>query len=688
MSASQSRPHAAYIEDYNEDAHTALPETRQTANIAAKRSKPDIARVKVTDLGREEASDSGYSSHTAATLNSKDSSLASKAGSATLTLDTSLESLSAGKRRQPVVEKLPHNAPQSPQKPSLRRTGSKARQKETVGQGRCDCEKCQGKAAAKGVRLERSVKTSSARDPSRAKQKSSSSPDDAPAPKDPRPSAPRATTNAPILQPAQPRPRHSGSQSYRATPRPVSFHGGMMPQPMFYPPVMVTRPTSNFNTQSPFPPPSYPPPTTSYFPPSYSHTQAPMHHIPAPTQRDPYAIPPSPYSVPQQPQLRPWPLEQHPPPQQPVTFSAPPVVDYPHSPQYGGPLPPSHDTLRRTFSERDRERPVPLRDEYFPFDEDYYRMPPPPIPPPRASSAAPTHQRPSTRYAPPTAAQVPPYDEYWEEDYTRDEQPQRSPRNYENQDQHRSRRPSLASRRPTVTTGDRPHGLDRLEHQFARMSVERNSAAAKQRRRMTYYGGPMPRDLEEQAEAYQAQKAATRDPTTADSSTMPLTADSLKLVRRKTQTSNSDAGSRASGEGRASREGSDVKPRSATGRRGSSDVKTRNDSDGITMRFNAAQGVNLDFKGSAEGRTISLRQSKEGEGNIELSIGSKQEAREKSRRRQSYVDGTAVRELEFSRTASRMGRSSGKAENERIKERSVAPSRSRRSSKSRGALME
>ncbi|KAL8708502.1 MAG: hypothetical protein Q9220_006660 [cf. Caloplaca sp. 1 TL-2023] len=688
MSANQSRPHAAYIEDYNEDANTALPETRQTANIAAKRSKPEIARVKVTELGREEASDSGYSSHTAATLNSKDSSLASKAGSATLTLDTSLESLSAGKRRPLVAEKLPQNAPQSPQKPSLRRTGSKARQKETTGQGRCRCEECQAKTAAKAGRRKPPPQISTVREATQAKPQPSSSPDNAPVTKDPRPAALRVTTNAPTIQPAQPRPRHSGSQSYRATPRPVSFHGGMMPQPMFYPQVIVARPPSSFTTQSPFPPPSYPPPTTSYFPPSYSHVQPPIPQ-PAPhTQQDPYAMPPSPFSVPPQPHLHPWPIEQHPPAQPPVTFGAPPVIDYPHSPQYGGHLLPSQDTLRRTFSERDRERPMPLRDEYFPFDEDYYRMPPPPVPPPRASSAAPTHQRPSTRYAPPPATQAPLYDDYWEEDYIREEQAQRSPRRYESQDQQRSRRPSLASRRPTVTTADRPHGVDKLEQQFARMSVEPSSAAAKQRRRMTYYGGPMPRDLEQQAEAYQAQKAATRDPATADPSTMPLTADSLKLVRRKTQTSTSDAGSRASGEGRASREGSDVKPRSATGRRGSSDVKTRNDNEGITMRFNAAHGVNLDFKGSAEGRTISLRQSKEGDGKIELSIGSKQDAREKSRRRQSYVDGPAVRELEFSRTASRMGRTTGKTETERIKERSVAPSRSRRSSKSRGALME
>ena len=271
------------------------------------------------------------------------------------------------------------------------------------------------------------------------------------------------------------------------------------------------------------------------------------------------------------------------------------------------------------------------------------------------------------------------------EDYIREEQVPRSPRKYDEEGHERSRRPSLASRPSNTSSNDRYQAVDKLENHFARMSVEGSSAAAKQRRRMTYYGGHPSRDLEREreVEAYQAQRTGN-----FDSTSIPLTADSLKLVRRKTQTSNSDAGSRASGEGRGSRGSSDVKPRSATGRRGSSEAKTRNETDGFTMRFDPSHSVNVDLKGGAKGQTISLRQSREGDGNIELSIGAKPEAREKSRRRQSYVDGAGVKELEFVRSASRMGRTSGKTETERLKERSVAPSRSRRSSKSRGALME
>lgn len=679
MSHSPSRPHAAYIEDYNEDAHTTVPESRQTANVAAKRSKPEISAIKVTDLGRDEASDSGYSSHTAATLGSRDSSSGSKAGSATLTLDTNMESVAARKRRPTITQRSSQTTPQSPQKPSLRRSDSKARQKEAGRHGSCPCGDCQAKAKSRAQRPTVSPQNTSSSSPDQAKQKSAAKADNPPATKNVQISVPPVTTAAPVIQPAQPRPRHSGSQSYRSTPRPVSFHGGMMPQPMYYQPMMIARPPSAFPTQSPFPPPSYPPPSTSYFPSPYQnpHPQPPAATQPSPTlHRELYTIPPSPYSLPSQTQHHQWSTAQHAPPRQPITYSAPPIVEYPHASQYAGSMQPN---MHRTFSERDQERPIPLRDEYFPFDEDYYRMPPPPPPPPKPPNTS--QHRPSIRHAATTTTRAPHTGQYFTEEYLEDDQVQRSPRRYAGDNYDKPTRPALAVRHSNAKGSDRTHGMDRLEQNFAQMSVEGSSAAAKQRRRMTYYGGPIPKDLERQVEAYQAEKHAS-----AEAETTPLTADSLKLVRRKTQTSGSDTGSRISGDGRASREGSDVKPRSATGRRGSSDVKTRND-DGFTMRFNTSQGVNLDLKGGAKDRTISLRQSREGEGNMELSIKGKNEMRDKSRRRQSYIDGSTVRELESLRAGSRMGRSSREADGERLKERSVAGSQSRRSSKSRRTLL-
>ncbi|KAL9002872.1 MAG: hypothetical protein Q9188_004227 [Gyalolechia gomerana] len=680
MSHSPSRPHAAYIEDYNEDAHTTVPGSRQTANVAAKRSKPEISTIKVTDLGRDEASDSGYSSHTAATLGSRDSSLGSKAGSATLTLDTSPESLAASKRRPTITQRPSQSTSQSPHKPPSRRSESKARQKEGLRHGSCRCGECQAKVKSRTPRPTASPQNASSFNPDQAKQKPAANVDDPPASKNVQISAPPVTAAAPAIQPAQPRPRHPGSPSYRSTPRPFSFHGGIMPQPMYYQPMLVARPPSGFPAQSPFPPPSYPPPTISYCSPTYQnpHSQPPSASQPSPTMhRELYTMTPSSNSLAPQTQAHQWSTAQHPPPRQPITYSAPPIVEYPHASQYTGN---SHPTVHRTFSERDQERPIPFREEYFPFDEDYYRMPPPPPPPPKPPNV--THQRPGIRHAATATARAPHSGQYFTEEYSEDDQMQKSPRKYAGENYDKPTRPALAAKHSHVKGSDRSHGIDRLEQDFPQMSVEGSSAAAKQRRRMTYYGGPIPKDLERQVEAYQAEKLAS-----TETATTPLTADSLKLVRRKTQTSNSDTGSRASGDGRASREGSDVKPRSATGRRGSSEVKTRND-DGFTMRFNTSQGVNVDLKGGAKDRTISLRQSREGEGNMELSIRGKNEARDKSRRRQSYIDGSIVRELEALRAGSRMGRLSRVADGERLKERSVAASQSRRSSRNRRTLME
>ncbi|KAI4252258.1 MAG: hypothetical protein LQ352_004390 [Teloschistes flavicans] len=671
MSDSVAQPHAAYIEDYNEDANTTLPETRQTANVATKRSKPDLARVKVTELGRDEASDSGYSSHTGATLNSGNSSLGSKAGSATLTLDTSVESLAANRRKPMLVERRSHKTPRSPLKPILRRSESKRPSKEGVRQESCRCEECLVKAKSKGSRPAVSGQKPSPTDAGHVKQRSGPNLDTIPPP------ASKAAPDAPILHPAQPRPRHPG-QSYRATPRPVSFHGGIVPQPMYYQTLFLARPPSTAPTPPPFPPPSYPPPTTSYFVPPLQHTGPPGQPSPL------HAQTPQPlsYNLPPRPPSRQWAPGPHLPPQQQVVYSAPPVVDYPHSAQYSGALPPPHPVLHRTFSERDRERPLPLRDEYFTFDEDYYRMPPPPVPlPPKTPANTSAHQRPSMRHVASSSARVTRPEHFFPE-RSEKEQIDRSPDKYDYEGYEQPRRPSLASRRSAANSNDKSHGVNALERDLAQMTVESN-AASKQRRRMTFYGGPLPRDLERKAEVYQAQKSIPVDPTS-----IPLTADSLKLVRRKTQTSNSDTGSRGSGEGRASREGSDVKPRSATGRRSSGEMKARNELDGITMRFPASQGVNVDLKGNSEGRTISLRQSRDGQGNMELSIGSKYESRDKSRRRQSYVDGAGVRELEYARTASRMGRSSREVVRDRPKDRSTAPSRSRKSSRTRRALME
>ncbi len=176
-----------------------------------------------------------------------------------------------------------------------------------------------------------------------------------------------------------------------------------------------------------------------------------------------------------------------------------------------------------------------------------------------------------------------------------------------------------------------PH-LRAVERDMGRMNIESNTA--KHKRRASVYGHESFHDLEHSVETYQA--AAKGTPTPFN----PIPIESL--VRKKKPSS--DTSSRHSGKSKTSREGSDVKSR-----RPSSEIKPRGENDGLAMRFNASQGINLDLKGGIEGRTISLRQSKDGvEGDIDLNIGSRGRAigsrppiagREKSRRRYSYVDG-------------------------------------------------
>ena len=237
-----------------------------------------------------------------------------------------------------------------------------------------------------------------------------------------------------------------------------------------------------------------------------------------------------------------------------------------------------------------------------------------------------------------------------------------------------TKRPSAASSNNSASSS---HAIER---DMARLNVS-SEEASKQRRRMSYHGHESHRDLERSVEAYQASTGVEE---------LPVTADSLNLIRKKTAGSNTS--SRVSGSGRGSREGSDVKPRSSTDRRGGSDVKPRKDDDGLTMRFNSAYGVNFDLKeGSVEGRKISLRQSRDGgEGDMEFSIGSKSneintkpEVKEKRRKRYSFFGSSSIREVEpASRSASRPSRDVKADEDSKSRSRKIAGSRSRRSSRS------
>jgi len=188
-----------------------------------------------------------------------------------------------------------------------------------------------------------------------------------------------------------------------------------------------------------------------------------------------------------------------------------------------------------------------------------------------------------------------------------------------------------------------------------RMTIE--SSAPKNRRRASIYGHESLADLEESVEGYIGSKGIG-----VPKNNIPIEALVKRKktnISRKSSETSSRKNEKSAKSKRSSRSGSDIKSG-----RPSSDIKPRGtDNDGLAMRFNASQGVNVEFKGNAaEGRKINLRQSKDGEGDLELNISARGRnavptrppARAKSTRRYSCIDdGQAVRELERVRTTSR-----------------------------------
>jgi len=654
MPSNPSLPHAAYCEEYNEDAHTTIPETRQSANVAAKRSKPDVVKTRLPEATRDEFSDSGYSSRTGATLGSGDSSLASKTDA--VPLDAGID-VAEGNKPRIIPHKEAQSPPQSFRKPTLRRTDSKARggprqQEDYDSQERAATIHQSARPLEKGHPAGSQVVKQAPRPPLEVSSKPAST----------KPLPPSPTHQAPILQPAQVRPRVTTSQSYR-TGRPMSFHAGVTPQISYMPPLYI--PSVAYSTPAP-PQPAHPSQTAAYFVPQ----QSPLHP-------QTYPFPPSPYDPQPRPPTRQWTSAQPQPYSHSLVYSPAPVLNYTQRPTYSQrTVPTQHATQTPTAQTVDQSSSP--RERRYSRDEDYSKMLPPPIPKKSASEAH-QEQRPSIRHAATTSPTLRRRSRL-SKDYQDNPKGPPSPQKEKPNVREPSRRPSVSKRPSGTSSNNSAVSTPAIERDIARLSID-SERAAKPKRRMSYHGHESHRDLERSAEAYQA---------SIGTAMLPMTADSLNLIRKKTTSSNTS--SRITGSGRGSREGSDVKPRSSMDRRGGSEVKTHNDNDGLTMRFNASHGVNLDLKGgSVEGRTISLRQSRDGgDGEMEFSIGAKSsktssrtESREKGRKKYSHFGGSGIRELE---PASSTGRSSSRGvkadEESKSRSRKVAGSRSRRSSRS------
>lgn len=620
-------PEVAYVEEYNEEAQAANPATRQTANISTKRSKPDVASSKAPHDG---ISDSGHSSHTAGTLGSSATSLESKTGSNPPKVETNT---AASKRRPIGVEDVVKTRSHSPEKPPIRRTQSKSqRERHAQLKKPCNCSECVAKARRSSASLEPSKHPES-------KSKAKSRPTFGGLLRSTKPRPAQVVPDVPILQPIHARPRASTTQSYHQPARPVSFHAGAIaPQPVFVQQPLIIERQPSYPTPSPFPPSSFPPPQQPYFPP-------PPQPVPAP--RDYYTPLPSPYTTQSRPRPRQWSSDQRPTSRSHSMYygTSPPIIEYGEEPIYTTIAPGVRPAPRQSVP---RVSTSSSPEDYTIRPEDYYKMPPPP---PKIKTQAQTQQRPPMiRHAHTTSDAHPSLQKRRSrhEDSVEAHVGNRSPIKQSFAEHERSRRPDV---RPAKKSDDAAPSIHAVERGISRVNIESNTA--KHKRRASVYGHESLHDLERSVETYQA---ATKGVPTAPHA-LPI--DSLPR-KHKTSSETSSRHSGKSGKSRTSREGSEVKSR-----RPSSEIKNRNENDGLAMRFNASKSINLNLKGDIKDQTISLRPSKDGgEGEMELSIGARGRpaasrppiaGREKSRRRYSYIDGQAigVKEVERSKTTSR-----------------------------------
>ena len=560
-------PRAACVEDYSEDAQDVILGTKQSANVAAKRSKPEIRNMKRSEVGN-----SGHSSHGVVI---GDSSQGLKKGSTAPTKNGLLKGIKkvAGAAMWQ-SSKEPSTVPRPAPKHSMSRTQKKENLRLDTRDSRADAAKIH----LSGLRRESSPDPP----PLRRPRPEIHGP---PSPQSIRTPTSGQAQSIPISYPAQHLSRPCNAVSHGS--RPASYHGGHMWESAYtHAPLAAQPPPMPLNG---YPPQSYPPP--------------PMMLIPTPLPTSPnrqiaYPFPPTAPPAYEHPYIPPptngWRSEiyhQHPPPRsqpRPVSMqSSGSFGEYPSIPLGYHPVPPHHSTEpppRRLSVHQFEPQPMfPLEDESHILEdsEAFYRrqMPPPP--------------RPSIRHAATTT--------------NAREVSRRSKRDSLDLISQPPRKQSLDETRPT----SRP-SLSSRSNSSKNQAVIAEAPAAptaiRRRPRPISYHGGVP-ELERRAEEYQAATTGNARPY--------LTADDIQKAkgRKSTKThrsgGGSDAGSRASS-GRGS----------SSAKRKKSPEKHKGNSggdEGFSVRFPAGQALKLDLRGE-EPRTISLRQSMEGHGGMELNI--------------------------------------------------------------------
>ncbi|KAL2372246.1 hypothetical protein RJ035_008156 [Blastomyces gilchristii] len=641
-SRNSQQSYAAFFEDFDEDANVTIPETRTVANASVKRSKADIQQSGTSTDG---ASDSGYSSRTAATVGSADSLPTGKKTPPFVQLDTVIanrdiervrgrpddrereKSKSRGKDRE--SRETHHSSSssgatmhtitgvhRSSSRPAPKRSSSKARKWEST-HGRhapdtcLDCDQYGYHHMPMGP--------PPLPDPHPADYGSYMHPQSHgyDIPSSPHP---QSYHYPPIVSQEIVSSRRDRSNSYHQS-RPMSFHSGTMPDMNMYMHMVPQTPAYE----------QHGPPISAS---AYAHYMQPyMSNGPvAPPLPSHMAYESAPSPNFERPRAASTSRSPEKPTGRRASMYGTPVVEYPHSPSTHR----SEDLHRQPSSRevRARRESVSQPSTYDP-DEDFYRMPPPPVPkskpppqviiPPRRPSA----RKAATATSTPTTSRRPEGIDM--DDLRAALPPSRLGRKKSRDAVLSERRPSAPGKAGIRTTSYHDPG------RAARISIEHS------RRRSSVYGLEQPKDFDQkQREAEEYQSSRTSRAT-------PLTLDTL-VKSRRSHRADSDSGSLRTRTD--SSRGSDVKTKSGI---------SRPEDDEITVMIGGLRiGVPKD---NIDRQVINLRSGEEG--SLEVNI--------EGRRPKRYF---------LSRSESLSGSRRDIEESRRLRQDSSSDRASRRSSRS------
>ncbi|OCL05239.1 hypothetical protein AOQ84DRAFT_225043 [Glonium stellatum] len=669
---------AATCEDYNSDDSEVVNGTRLQAhvvgqpNVATKRShNSDLGIVKPVEVvGPDAASDSGYSSHTAATR---------------------LYNSQPAARAQP--EKTT-GSPGGPQESEQPEQSKKTTREIRLGDSKIERQRRAGVHPLSPLDSGLELNFPPFDQPPRSDR----SPYTPPSPMSARQPAPYIQGSA-VIQPAVSARRRSSSTS-RA--RPVSYHAGVTPDTnywaggMQFPPTERGPPPSmsaHFNPPMPMMPPysrmgATPPATQGFYPPGHPLQTTPPYDTQRPTMQQRTT---SQYNT-----RRPT----------STSYSARPLISYEQAPQQNslvsarGPSarynddPPS-STFDSSSSSDD--------DEYDYDDEDTDRA----LMPPPKPKALP-ERRPSIRHANTTNS----YNARLTQSQTLPERNrEREPRFARSANVTTNNSRASSVRRPSVSRPSINGAAKAESYSNSNGNPKVTVESATSRRRQSYMGHEQHIELEakhrdseppkDSAQAQTRRRQTDLDPRRRDAEVMEtkkrdaeayqrsrgdqgvqLTESSLKAVKRSSRimSGGSDVGSmhsKASSNDRSSR----ISQASQSNR-----TTVTNANGEIKMRIDASTGVNLAFVGNMEGRTISLNPDGD-TGYAELVIGAARgkETAYPSDRSSSVADranGAGGRRLlqryETEEASVRSRRSSRSGQDERERDRQPLGRRRRR----------